>query len=292
MIRFLSLAVCLACFSSALTAQDMPLSQVLLENEGWKLVAEGYRFTEGPAVDSHGNVYFSDIPADKIYRLDEADRVSVFVENSQKTNGLMFGPDGRLYGCQNGAKKIVAFDDQGQATTIVEGVPSNDLVVTKAGTIYFTDPENHKVWFIDHNRQLRTVDEGIERPNGIILWPDQKTLVVADTAGPYLWTFRIEADGNLAYKQPYYTLHVPHGKQASGADGMTVDQDGRVYVTSNFGLQVFDPTGRLSGVIAKPQSKWLANVVFGGRGLDTIYVTCTDRVYKRKLKATGLPFMK
>ena len=143
-------------------------------------------------------------------------------------------------------------------------------------------------WRIDEKRQRHVADEGIERPNGIILWPDQRTIVVSDTATPYLWTFRIENDGSLAFKQPYSTLQTVPGRRQSDADGMTVDTSGRVYVTSGLGLQVFDPTGRLSGVILKPQPKWLANVVFGGPNLDTLYVTCSDRIYKRKVKVQGV----
>jgi sugar lactone lactonase YvrE len=135
------------------------------------------------------------------------------------------------------------------------------------------------------------VDTGIERPNGIILWPDQKTLVVADTAGRHCWTFRIESDGSLAYKQPYYTLLVEPGKSGSGADGMTMDNEGRLYVCSNLGLQVFDTQGRLSGIIAKPQpGKFLSNVTFAGPAMDAIYVTNTDRVYRRKLATTGVRY--
>jgi gluconolactonase len=284
--------LCLVAYFVAMPAmgQDMSLSDVLLEGQGWERVASGYKFTEGPAVDPRGELYFTDVPNHRIHKLDAAGKVSVFVEESFSTNGLMFGPDGRLYGCQHGKQRIVAFDQAGRATTIVEGVESNDLVVTGAGAIYFTDPANHRVWYVSPQGEKRVVDEGIERPNGIVLWPDQGTLVVADTLGQYLWTFRVEADGGLKFKEPYYTARLVGGREASGADGLTVDSAGRLYAATYAGLQVFDPTGRSCGVILKPQPAFVSNVVFAGPKLDTLYVTCTDKIYRRKTKATGVRY--
>jgi len=288
LITTLILALLLA---SPLRAEETPLSQVLIEGEDWKQVAEGFKFTEGPAVDRDGNVYFTDIPNNKIHKLDLASgKLSLFAENTFATNGLMFGPDGRLYGCQNGKQRIVAFDTTGNPMTIAEGAPSNDLVVTGKGDIYFTDPANHKVWHIPSASQPRVVDEGIERPNGIILWPDQQTLVVADSAGDKLWSFRVEANGDLTNKQPYYKLQLPPLATRSGADGMTVDSGRRLYCTSVAGLQVFDIQGRVSGVIAKPQTGPLSNAVFAGPKLDVLVVTAGDKVFSRKTKATGVRY--
>ncbi len=276
---------------AVLHAQDMALNQVLIPDENWEQVASGYKFTEGPAVDAQGHVYFTDIPNNKIHKLDVATlKVNVFVEQSYATNGLMFGPDGLLYGCQNGQKKIVAYDAQGQAKTIAADVASNDLVVDRRGNIYFTDPANQRVWFIPAGEQPRVVDEGIERPNGIILWPDQHSLVVADSAGDRLWVFRIEKDGSLRFKSPYYFLRTPNGQTRSSADGMTVDSVGRLYCTTNMGLQMFDPTGRMGGVILKPQQGPLSNVVFAGPKLDTLYVTAGDKIFRRLTKTTGLRY--
>ena len=105
------------------TAQDMALKDVLIDGEGWQLVGEGFAFTEGPAVDLHGTLYFTDVFRAKIYRLDAQGKPEVFVDQSYGTNGLKFGPDGRLYGCQNGKKRIVAYDSAGMSTTIAEDVP-------------------------------------------------------------------------------------------------------------------------------------------------------------------------
>lgn len=286
----LGLVVAIAGAAAEACAQDMPLSQVLLEGEGWELAASGFKFTEGPAVDADGTLYFTDVPNNRIHKLGADGKVSVFVEHSFATNGLMFGPDGRLYGCQNGKQRIVAYDASGKATTVAEGVESNDLAVTSTGGVYFTDPANRRVWYVSPDGKKRVVDEGIARPNGVILWPDEGTLVVADTLTPYLWAFRVEADGGLKFKEAYYMLQMLPGRADSGADGMTVDVVGRLYVCTHAGLQVFDPTGRLCGAILKPQPAFLSNVVLAGPKRDTLYVTSTDKLYRRKTQTSGVRF--
>ncbi len=281
---------CLGLVASAVGAEELLLDDLLFADQDWEQVAEGFTFTEGPAVDAQGNLYFTDVFRSKIFRLNDAGEAEVFVDKSFGTNGLMFGPDGLLYGCQNGKKRIVAYDSSGTATTIAEDVQSNDIVVNRKGDIYFTDPPNKQVWYIPKGGEKRVVDRGLGYANGLILTPDQGTLVVADMRDKLLWAYRIEPDGSLGAKQPFYTLRLPEGKTDSGADGLTVDTEGRIYATSHLGLQVFDTQGRLSGIIAKPQQAWLANAVFAGPNLDTLYVTSTNRVFKRKINAKGLRY--
>ena len=270
--------------------QDMPITQVLIPEEGWELIAEGYKFTEGPAVDKQGNVYFTDVPESKIYKIDGRGKVSVFVENSARTNGLMFGPDGLLYGCRNGDKQIVAYKQDGTHDVVATDVNSNDIVVSAQGEIYFTDPGNRQVWYISADRNTKKVVAKGFRPNGIIMWPGQSTVVVTDSEKPHLWTFRMEKNGDLTFPDRYYLpLQLASGRDRPGSDGMTVDNKGRLYVATYAGIQMFDPTGRLGGTVLKPQSKFLSNVVFGGEKFNYLYATCSDKVYRRKVKPTGTP---
>jgi sugar lactone lactonase YvrE len=292
MLRHLTRALTFVVLPSLALGQDMSVSGVLMDGEGWRLVSEGYKFTEGPAADAQGQVYFTDIPSSRIHKIGLDDKVSVFAENTANTNGLMFGPDGLLYGCRNGEKKIVAYDEKAQVQTIVEEVNSNDLVVAGDGGIYFTDPPGCRVWYISPKREKKVVADGI-RPNGVILWPDQGTLVVTEALEPILWTFRVERDGSLTNQDRYYgPLQVPPGAGSPGSDGMKVDSIGRLYVATRAGLQMFDPTGRLGGTILKPHPGALSNVCFGGKKLDTLYVTAGDKVFKRKTQATGVKYAK
>jgi gluconolactonase len=272
------------------------ITNILLPGEGWQLVSEGHKFTEGPAVNAKGELFFTDIPNNRIHKVGLDGKVTVFAENTGGANGLMFGPDGRLFACANGKKAIVAYDASGKESTIAEDITSNDLVVNHKGAIYVTDPANKKVWFISKSGERKMVDDKITRPNGLTLSPDQSLLLVADTSGQFVYSFRIQEDGSLTHRQRYFHLHLVDGSMQSGADGMKVDSRGNLYVTTELGLQVCDQAGRVNSIIPKPQRAWLSNVCFAGPQLDELVVTCGDKVYKRKTRAKGVlafqaPFM-
>ncbi len=266
------------------------ITQILRPDSEWELLSEGHSLTEGPSVDKQGNVFFSDIRANRIFKIDHATRaVSVFQSDAGGTNGMMFGPDGRLYACQNGNKKIVAYAPDGQHTTIAEGVDSDDLVVNAKGEIYFTDPPGRRVWFIDAKGNKRVVQEGLEYPNGVLFSPDQSKIAVADYRTKWVWLFEVAANGDLHNGSPFYRLEAPDDPIAAAADGMTVDTEGYLYVATRLGIQVCDQPGRVTAIISRPQPGGaLTNVVFGGPDLDWLYATAGDKVFRRKLRRTGV----
>lgn len=253
----------------------------------WELVSQGHKFADGLAVHKDGSVFFTDIPSARIHKIDFDGKVSVFREDTGGAKGLMFGPDGRLYACQDGRKRIVAYTMDGEETVIAEDVNSNDLAITARGEIYFTDPSGKRVWFIDAKGSKRVVHEGIQFPSGIHLTPDQAFLMVDDSANRWVWLFQVQPDGSLANGDLAYRLELPDESSATGADGMAVDTDGWLYVTTQTGIQVFDPPGRISAIINKPQPGSISNLVFGGPHRDTLYVTAGDKVFKRPIKRKG-----
>src|SRR5262249_26920707 len=270
---------------------------VLDDDPGWQVVSSGHKFTEGPAVDANGNVYFSDIPNSRIHKISVDGKVTVFRENTGEANGLMFGPDGRLYACQNGRKRIVAYTADGKESVIAEGVNSNDIAINSRGEIYFTDPPNKRVWFVDRQGNKRVAHEGILFPNGVRFSSDHAFLNVADTLSRWVWSFSVQPDGSLANGVPFFRLEIPDevdsGQLRSGADGMTLDTDGFLYVATNLGIQIFDPPGKTVGILRKPdKNRNPSNVVFGGPGLQTLYVTQGEKVYRRPIKRKGtLPWV-
>ncbi len=253
----------------------------------WQVVSEGHGFTEGPTTNAQGEVFFTDIPKSLIHKIGLDGKVSVFAENTGKANGLGFGPDGRLFACADGKKQITAFTPDGKEMVVAEGFNSNDLCVSAKGDIYVSDPPGKKVWLITRAGDRRVVDEGLLYPNGLRFSPDQSLLYVCDMKGRYVYSYNVQPDGSLANKQRYFFLHTDDDG-ITNADGMTVDRDGRVYVCTSLGLQVFDQAGRVNCIFPKPQNKWFANAVFGGKDFDELYLACSDKIYKRKTKVKGV----
>ena len=273
-------------------SQNATLASILLPGEQWQLVGEGYKSTEGPAVNSKGEVFFNDIGSSKIYKVGLDDQVSQFIANSRRGSGQAFGPDGRLYAVAGGDQEVIAYSTDGNAKVIARGFVGNDIVVAHNGNIYVTNPppdnmnEPSKVWLIKSNGEKTVVDTGIKYANGITLSPDQTLLYVADYRSHWVYSYFIKPDGTLDLKQRYYWLHVPDTSDRSNADGIRVDRDGRLYVATAMGIQVCDQAGRVQCIIPTPNRR-PSNLAFGGEHFDTLYVTCGDRVYKRKLKVTG-----
>src|SRR6266404_1343031 len=204
--RFLTSSFVLGVLTLTATARaqnlagDMALSLVLIDGENWELVAEGYQFTDAPCADGEGNFYLTDVArGTNIFKIGPDGNVVPFIGDAPKISGLKFGPDGRLYACQSGLKRLIAFDfPSGIQTVISEGVEPNDLVITHKGYIYFTETSKKQVTLIDANGTKRTVDTGINAPNGLTLSRDQGTLIVSDYRGTSLWAFRIGVDGSLS----------------------------------------------------------------------------------------------
>jgi gluconolactonase len=267
------------------------LRGILIPGEEWQLVGEGYKFTEGPAVNAAGEVFYNDVPESKTYKVGTDGRPSVFLSETKKGDGQAFGPDGRLYSVAGGEEKIIAYDPRGQGKQIAEGFRGNDLAVRHDGLIYVTHPgwdgvSPSKLWLVKPNGDKQVVDTGLRFSNGLTLSPDHSLLYVADTRTHWVYSYQIQPDGTLAHKQKYFHLNMPDTADDAGPDGMRVDREGRLYVATRLGIQVCDQAGRVNAIIPTPNGK-VSNLCFGGPDQDVIYATCGDKVYKRKVKVKG-----
>ena len=286
-------------------ASDFTLHRLLVEGEGWTKVVDGLAFADAPCTDAAGNFYYSDMrpPAAGVYRLaPDGTRTRLSEEG---VSGMKFGPDGRLYACQGAKRRLIAITPAtGAVEVLTEDVQPNDLAVTRRGHVFFTETGKKQVTFLDpRTREKRPADTGLANPNGITLSPRHDTLAVSEAGGEHVQVWRVQADGTLDARAPYMTLRRPIDpkgefkfnqpppyRKASGGDGMTSDTAGRWYVASPLGVQVFDPTGRLCGVLTKPQpDQPLTSCTLSGPGLGYLYVTNGNAIFRRKVQATGNP---
>ncbi|HEY4208956.1 MAG TPA: SMP-30/gluconolactonase/LRE family protein [Puia sp.] len=272
------------------SSKNQMLAELLIPGEGWELVGQGYAFTEGTAANAAGEVFFQDIPNGKTYRVGADGKPIPLAIDSKKASGTSFGADGRRYTC-TGSHEILAYSSGGEVSMVADAISGNDLVVAQNGNIYVTSPDGSekpgKIILVTPKGEKKVVDEGIKFPNGVALTPDQSQLYVTESASHWIWIYDILPDGGLANKQRYGWLHVPDVQENAWPDGLRCDTAGRVFTTSRLGIQVLDQAGRVNAILPVPSGQ-ASNVCFGGAGFNMLYVTCGDKVYRRKLKTRGV----
>jgi gluconolactonase len=275
-----------------LWSQDTSLHDNLIDGESWQEAVTGFEFTDGLAADAEGNLYFSDVKSGKgLYRLDLDGKATLVHDNLPGISGAHVGADGRIYACQSKMGRVIVIEKDGSVKELLANVKPNDLIVTKAGVVYFTETGTRRIHAIMPDGKSFVADEGhVIRPNGITLSSDGSTLAVSEHGGKNVWTWQVQPDGTLTAPEPYMTMQVSpnNAKGEALGDGSTTDEKGRYYVTTELGIQVFDSTGRLSGIISKPhKDAKIVSAEFGGAGHSWLFVTAGDKIYKRKTNTRG-----
>jgi len=277
-------------------------AQLVPEDAIPEKVADGYKFTEGPALGPDGCIYFTDIPAALILCFDpKTGETTIAEENSGNANGLMFDHNGDLIACRHGAREVSSWSLKRSPQRFRPAASQqfkgkklnspNDLDIDKSGNVYFTDPrygeresmemEFEGVYFqgIDSDgttamKPLLCIDADLVRPNGIVLSPDESILYVADRKANYIYAYDVESPGKVNNKRVFARLNDGKGL---GSDGMCVDQQGRLYTTGFNKIWVFEPTGQLVATIAV--AKPTINVTFGADN-KTLYITANKGLYR------------
>ncbi|GAA0877049.1 SMP-30/gluconolactonase/LRE family protein [Algoriphagus jejuensis] len=266
-------------------------------------VKDGFSFTEGPAINRQGDVFFTDQPNDKIYKWNaNSNEIVLFREGAGRSNGLYFQLDGKMIAAADLNNELWEIDQySGEETVLVTSFRGkklngpNDVWVRPKGGIYFTDPlypraywegirskemeqDGKHVYFLSADRtELFRVAEDLTQPNGLVGTPDGKTLYVADIGAKKTWKYDVQEDGYLTNKTLFCEM---------GSDGMTIDERGNVYLTGN-GVTVFDKKGEQIAHIPVPE-KWTANVCFGALDRKTLFITASGAVYTVKMKTRGV----
>ncbi len=261
-------------------------------------VAEDYIFTEGPAADKKGNVYFTDQPNNRIMKWATDGTLSVFMEDAGRANGLYFDGDGNLIACADEKNELWLIDEGKNVKVLMDSYEGkklngpNDVWVHPDGGIYFTDPfykrdywnrtekeiESEDVYYLSPDYQTLTVAAtDLVRPNGIIGTSDGRTLFVADINDKKTYRYQIGSDGKLSKRELFVEM---------GSDGMTLDAKGNLYLTGKAGVTVFNPEGEQIEQIPVPEG-WTANVCFGGKNRKTLFVTAMKSVYTMNMAVKG-----
>lgn len=284
--------------SLSVQAQSDSLQSLVADNAQVTLVSGQFSFTEGPARDKKGNVYFTDQPNDRIWVYNTKGRLTELTSQSGRSNGLYVDKKGRIIACADERNEMWAFTPKGKHTVLMTGYKGqqlngpNDLWIHPNGNIYFTDPyyqrkywerqkpdiEAMRVYYLapGKNEPVMVADD-IVKPNGIVGSADGKYLFVADIGDNKTYRYEIQADGSLSNRILFTN---------KGGDGITLDDRGNLYICGN-GISVFNPEGRQIALIPVPE-KWVANACFGGKNRDLLFITAGTSVYTLKMKVKGI----
>ncbi|WP_300604595.1 SMP-30/gluconolactonase/LRE family protein [Niabella sp.] len=271
---------------------------IIAKNAVLQKISSRFSFTEGPVADKAGNIYFTDQPNDQIWRYNLDGTLTEFMSASGRANGLDMDARGNIIACADAQNELWSITPSGKVTVLLSDVGGkklngpNDLWIDKRGGIYFTDPYyqrkywtrtepeilQQKVYYLPRGtRQPVVVTDELVKPNGIVGSGDGKLLYVADIKDNKTYRFRIGKDGFLSDKIVFVS---------QGADGITLDEKGNLYLSGN-GITVFDPKGRRIAYIPVPE-KWTANVCFGGRNRDLLFMTAGTSIYVLQMRVKGI----
>jgi gluconolactonase len=278
---------------------------IVADNAQLTILGEGFTFTEGPAADKEGNVFFTDQPNNKIIKWDaHTKQLSTFMENSGRANGMYFNASDNLIACADMKGEVWSIDNKGNHQVLVDNFNGkilngpNDVWIAPNGSLYLTDPlyprdywdaddprksgtqqGGQYLYYLSEDRKtFKRVDEPLVKPNGIIGTPDGKKLYVADIEASKTYVYDIQSDGSLSNRQLFSSMM---------SDGMTIDNQGNVYLTNNQGVTAFDKTG--FKIFNVPTGEgWTANVTFGGAERNLLFITAKGKVYGLQMKVKGV----
>jgi len=282
----------------ALGAQEE--SRLIADGATLKKVASEYKFTEGPASDAAGNVYFTDQPNDRIIMWSVVDQnVYIYMKGTGRSNGLYINNEGHILACADLNNELWEIDHTTLAHKVLvsdfEGKKlngPNDLWMDSKGGIYFTDPfykraywtrtekeiEEENVYYLSPDRKhLQKVADGFVRPNGIVGSKNGKKLYVADIGDKKIYQYKIGKTAKLGARKQFADM---------GSDGMTTDSKGNIYLTGK-GVTIFNKKGKKIGHIDVPEN-WSANVCFGGKNQSTLFITAMGSLYTIEMKMRGI----
>ena len=263
-----------------------------------QLISKQFSFTEGASVDKKGNVFFTDQPNNKIWEYGIDGKLSLFLDSAGRSNGMYFDHQGNLVSCADENEQIWSISPEKKITVLLSEYQGhrmngpNDIWIDKKGGIYMTDPYYQRPWWTRTKSELDgqkvyylpkgasqpiIVDADFKQPNGIVGTPDGKYLFVADIKDNKTYKYTINKDGTLSNRQLLIN---------QGSDGMTLDELGNIYLTGK-GVTIYNPIGTKIGHI-DINEPWTANICFGGKKKDVLFITASTSIYTLKMNVKGV----
>ncbi len=277
--------------STHVADSQSPARDWLVAESDWELVTDGHQFAEGMKVTPDGTLFFTDVPKSEFYQVTPDGTRTLLSDDTGRANGLALSPDGStLYLASSGAQEIRSYEISSKKWNVVaSGTGSNDLVVSKHGHLYYTDPGSNKVWHVNLTTQERKLVDNFRNPNGIGLSNDHSRLYVAHFTGNTISNYTIQPDGSANDKQPYFHAHLPYDMTDGRLDGMASTITGELLCGTQYGVQFFDRHGRCQFILPTPSP--IRNrtnyVAFGGPNGMTLYVAVAHAIYKRETTLVG-----
>lgn len=260
--------------------------EILIPGEGWKLVAEGFKSTRGPACNATGEVFFADTSNDKIHRIDLDGSVKEFAPDTGSAHGLTIGADGKLYSVSEKSGKVMSYDNAGAASVVIEDLMGQSVLAMPNGGLYVTsntDKPEGSVWFVKDGKKVQ-VDKGLKFATGLAYRPDQWLLSVADGRSKWVYSYQINDDGTLTNKERFFHLHVADWDDDAGAETVCYSIEGRQFIATRSGVQISADDGPTQVILPVPDRSRVTGVCLGGKDMDTLFAFCGNRIWKRKVQ--------
>ncbi len=270
-------------------SQNQFLKDLLVPDENWQLVGDGYKAILNLSATANGDVFYRD--KDSLYRIGSDGKHTVQKADEKPTSIIRYGGQGKKYVLDNARKQLWSYYNE-KKTLVAAQVSGNDFTVAANGTIYLLSSANNmqrsKISLLKPDGTKQQVDEGLLLAKSVAITPDQKQLMATESATHWVWIYKIAADGSLTHKQRYGWLHVPDTEENAGGASLVCDTAGRVYVATASGIQVMDQLGRVNAILPVPDDGAVTAACFGGANLDELFAVSSNKLYRRKLKTTGI----
>jgi gluconolactonase len=275
-------------------SQNSTLQEVALEGEGWQEISTNLKDATTLAADTKGDVYVSDYGSGTIYRISTDGQSAVF-HSGAPIISQVFGQNSTLYGLVPAAGSIIAINSRGETRTIVPGVTGRHITGTHKGALYVSEPGEHPdvpshIWQISRTGERKLVDQGLSSVSGLVFSPDRALFFAAEASSKWIYSYVVKPDGTFTDKQPFDWLHTDDITSVSGSEDLAADKHGNLYVATRIGIQICDQNGRVRAILPLPvRAGSVRSICFGGEHFDSLYATDGNRIFRRRLKISGVP---